>query len=267
VSVAAAKVLVERRGPVLVLTLNRPEARNAVDRDVSVLVGEAVQAADHDPAVRAIVLTGSGAHAFSAGADLKAIMRGEPILAAGREHWSIAGFANHFTSKPTIAAVNGAALGGGAELALSCDLIVAVDTATFGLPEVKRGLMAAAGGVFRLAEALPQKLALELILLGEPISAPEALRWGLINRVVPAAEGNPALEVALELASRIAANAPLAVQASKRVAYGVRDGQRAAETALWPMSAVEMAVLMASNDAAEGTRAFADKREPVWTAS
>jgi crotonobetainyl-CoA hydratase len=253
-----SKVLVEQRDHVLVITLNRPEARNAVDHDVCVGVGAAVTAADEDPSVRALVLTGAGDQAFSAGADLKAIMRGERILEEGKEHWSIAGFANHFTSKPTIAAVNGAALGGGTELALSCDLIVAVDTASFGLPEVKRGLIAGAGGAFRLAHQLPHRIGLELLLTGEPLAAADALRWGLINRVV--APGK-ALEVALQLADAIAANAPLAVQASKRIAYGGQQAQ-----ALWDLTAQEFTALARSEDAKEGPRAFAEKRVPVWTA-
>jgi crotonobetainyl-CoA hydratase len=253
------KVLLERHGHVQVITINRPEARNAVDHDVCVQVGAAVTRADEDPEIRAIVLTGAGDQAFSAGADLKAILRGERILEEGKEHWSIAGFANHFTSKPTIAAVNGAALGGGTEMALSCDLIVAVETATFGLPEVKRGLIAGAGGAFRLTHQLPRRIGLELLLTGEPIAAADALRWGLINRVV--APGK-AVEVALELAAAIAANAPLAVQASKRIAYG-GDG----EQALWDLTSQEFSVLARSRDAQEGPRAFAEKRAAVWSAS
>ncbi len=261
--VDTGKVEVSRHGHVTVITLNRPQARNAVDFDVCVLVGEAVEQADADPDVRAIVLTGAGDKAFSAGADLKAIMRGEPILPPGKEHWSFAGFVNHFTSKPTIAAVNGNALGGGTELALACDLVVTDEGASFGLPEVKRGLMAAAGGVFRLGQALPQKVALELILTGEPLPAAEALRWGLVNRVVP---DGTALAAALDLAEVIAANSPLAVQASKRVAYGVREGVRAGEQPFWDLNNTEMLTLMSSADALEGPTAFAEKRAPVWQA-
>lgn len=257
------KVLTERHDSVLVITLNRPAARNAVDHDVCVLVGTAVQDADRDPDVRAIVLTGAGDLAFSAGADLKAIMRGEPILPQGMEHWSFAGFVNQFTSKPTIAAVNGMALGGGTELALACDLVVAVETASFGLPEVKRGLIAGAGGVFRLAEQLPAKVAMHLILTGEPMPASEALRWGLVNEVVPAGE---ALAAALRLADAIARNAPLAVQASKRIAYGVVDGNRRGEADRWQQNNDEFLTLMGSADALEGPTAFAEKRDPVWTA-
>lgn len=257
------KVLVEQRDHVLVVTLNRPEARNAVDLDVCVGVGEAVEQADADPEIRALVLTGAGEQAFCAGADLKAIARGERILPEGKEHWSFAGFVNHFTSKPTIAAVNGNALGGGTELALACDLVVAVETANFGLPEVKRGLVAGAGGAFRINRQLPPRIGLELLLTGRPMPAEEALRWGLINRIVPAGEALPA---ALDLAGEIAANAPLAVQVSKRIAYGVTDADRDGEQGFWALNNRLMGVILASEDAKEGPTAFAEKRAPVWKA-
>jgi crotonobetainyl-CoA hydratase len=259
----APVVLVETRGHTMVITLNRPEARNAVNAEVGRLVGAAVQQAEGDPEIRAIILTGAGDQAFSAGADLKAIMRGEPILEPGREDWNFAGFANHFTSKPTIAAVNGNALGGGTELALTCDLVVAVETASFGLPEVKRGLLAGAGGVFRLVEQLPHRVAMQMIMTGEPMPASEALRWGLINEVVPTGQ---ALDAALRLAAVIEQNAPLAVQASKRIAYGIADGQRAGEPPKWAQNNDEFLALLATADAMEGPTAFAEKRPPVWLA-
>ena len=258
-----SKVLTERRDGVLVITLNRPEARNAVDADVHALVGAAVEEADSDPEVRAIVLTGAGDQAFSAGADLKAISRGEPVLAPGTEHWSFAGFVDHFTSKPTIAAVNGNALGGGTELALSCDLVVAVETASFGLPEVRRGLLAGAGGVFRLVDQLPHRVAMRLVLTGDPMPADEALRWGLVNEVVPVGQ---ALDAALALAARIAECAPLAVQASKRIAYGALDGKRAGEGPRFEQTTQEFLTLLGTEDAMEGPIAFAEKRAPVWKA-
>jgi crotonobetainyl-CoA hydratase len=257
------KVIVEQRGHVLVVTLNRPEARNAVDHDVCVGVGEAVEQAEADPQIRVLILTGTGEQAFCAGADLKAIARGERILPRGKEHWSFAGFVNHFTSKPTIAAVNGNALGGGTELVLACDLVVAVETANFGLPEVKRGLVAGAGGAFRISRQLPPKLALELLLTGRPMSAPQAMQWGLINRVVPPGE---ALSAALELAEEIAANAPLAVQASKRLALGATADGRGDETALWQLNHAEIQAVMRTEDALEGPTAFAERRAPVWKA-
>lgn len=260
--VDTSKVLIERVDHVLVLTINRPYARNAVDHDVCYLIGSALEEADADPDVRCIVVTGSGDVAFSAGLDLKALSRGEPMLPKGMERWNFAGFTRHFTTKPTIAAVNGTALGGGTELALACDLIVAADNATFGLPEVKRGLIAAGGGVFRILDVVPQKIAFELLFTGEPMSAADAQRWGLVNRVVPAGK---AREAALDLAARITCNAPLAVQASKRLAYRLTEGEPAGEPEMWKATNREVGVLWRSHDAQEGPRAFAEKREPVWT--
>ncbi|HEX3611471.1 MAG TPA: crotonase/enoyl-CoA hydratase family protein [Sporichthyaceae bacterium] len=257
------KVVVEQRGHILVVTLNRPEARNAVDHDVCLGVGDATERAEADPEIRAVILTGAGEAAFCAGADLKAIARGERILPEGKEHWSFAGFVNHFTSKPVIAAVNGTALGGGTELVLACDLVVAVETASFGLPEVKRGLIAGAGGAFRIGRQLPAKLAMELLLTGRPLSAADALRWGLINRVVPPGQ---ALTAALELAEEIAANAPLAVQGSKRLAYGASPAGRSDEADLWELTKAEIRQILRSEDAREGPTAFAEKRAPVWKA-
>ncbi len=256
-----SKVLVELQNNVLVLTINRPEARNAVDGDVWFLIGEALENAQDDPEVRAIVLTGAGDVAFSAGLDLKALATGTLRIPPQMAKYSFAGFVRHFTSKPVIGAVNGKALGGGSELALACDLIVAAESASFGLPEVKRGLIAGGGGVFRITEVIPQKIALELLMTGEPISAIEAARWGLVNRVVP---DGTALEAALGLAAQIAKNAPLAVQASKRLAYRIVDGEPEGEARLWAENDKEIGILFGSADAAEGPRAFAEKREPVW---
>ncbi len=259
--VDTSKVLIENRDHVLVLTINRPEARNAVDGDVWYLIGSALEQAKDDPGVRCIVLTGSGDVAFSAGLDLKALATGTLNIPREMAKYSFAGFVRHFTSKPVIAAVNGKALGGGSELALACDLIVAAESASFGLPEVKRGLIAGGGGVFRITEVVPQKIALELLMTGEPISASDAARWGLVNRVVP---DGTALEAALELAAQIAKNAPLAVQASKRLAYRIVDGEPEDEARMWAENDKEIGVLFGSADAQEGPRAFAEKREPVW---
>ncbi|MDT0276391.1 crotonase/enoyl-CoA hydratase family protein [Blastococcus goldschmidtiae] len=256
-------VLTERTGHVLLITINRPQARNALDRDVATRLADAFDAAEADPEIRCVVLTGAGDQAFSAGADLKALARGERPIVPGREHYGLAGFVRHPMSTPVIAAVNGAALGGGTELALAADLVVAAEHATFGVPEVKRGILAAAGGVFRLPEQLPRKVAMRLVLTGEPMGADEALRWGLVNEVVPAAD---VLPTAMRLAEVVAANAPLAVQASKRLALGIVDGDRPAESATWDRSAEEMSRLFASADAAEGMKAFAEKRPPRWTA-
>ncbi|CAJ1586010.1 crotonase/enoyl-CoA hydratase family protein [[Mycobacterium] wendilense] len=260
-SVTPAAVLVERRGHTMIITLNRPEARNAVNAAVANGVGQALEEADRDPTVRAAVITGSGDKSFCAGADLKAISRGENVHAPGNESWGLAGFVKHTVSVPTIAAVNGMALGGGAELALAADLIVADENAVFGLPEVKRGLLAGAGGLLRLPAQIPQRLAMELILTGDSITAERALAWGLINRVVP---HGTAVEAAVELADRIAENAPLAVQASKRVVLGIVDNDRCDEAPRWRVNDAEVENILTTEDAVEGPRAFTEKRAPVW---
>lgn len=262
----APGALTERRGNTLLITINRPEARNAVNTAVSVGVGDALQAAQDDPEIRAVVITGSGDKSFCAGADLKAISRGENIFHPDHPEWGFAGFVQHFIDKPIIAAVNGTALGGGTEISLASDLVVAQASAQFGLPEVKRGLVAAAGGLFRIVEQLPRKIAMQLLVTGDPISAADAARWGLINQVVPDGPGNPAVDAALALAERITVNAPLAVQASKRVALGVDDGAITPEHDAWKRSNREMRVVFGSEDAREGPMAFAQKRAPVWKA-
>ena len=259
----APGALTERRGNVLIITLNRPEARNAINAAVSTAVGDALAEAQADPEVRAVVLTGAGDKSFCAGADLKAISRGENLFHPDHPEYGFAGYVSHFIDKPTIAAVNGTALGGGTELALASDLVIAEERAQFGLPEVKRGLIAAAGGVFRIVDQLPRKVGLQLILTGEPLSAAEALKWGLINDVVP---DGTVVDAAVALAERIAANAPLAVQASKRVAYGVDDGVITGDKGGWDRTMREMKVVFRSEDAMEGPLAFAQKRAPVWKA-
>lgn len=260
----APGALTERRGNTLIVTINRPEARNAVNAAVSIGVGDALQQAQEDPEIWAVVITGAGDKSFCAGADLKAISRGENIFHPDHPEWGFAGYVQHFIDKPVIAAVNGTALGGGSEMALASDLVVAQRSAAFGLPEVKRGLVAAAGGMFRIVDQLPRKVAMQLLLTGEPMSAEEALRWGLINQVVD--DGESVLEAAVALADRITVNAPLAVQASKRVAAGADDGAITAEADAWKRSNREMRVVFTSQDAMEGPLAFAQKRPPVWKA-
>jgi crotonobetainyl-CoA hydratase len=262
---ANAVVLVERRGNVMIVTLNRPEVHNACNLAMWLGAGEALEEAAADPEVRVVVVTGAGEKTFSAGADLKAIMRGEPGQPDDpvKASWGFAGIANHPISKPVIAAVNGNAMGGGTELALGCDLVVAADHARFGLSEVKVGLFAASGGVFRLARQIPPKIAMEMILTGEPIDAQRALELGLVNRVVPRGE---LMDTALALAEKIAGNAPLSVQASKRLALRIVDGAFADEPEDWQRSAAEMRTLAKSEDAREGPRAFAEKRAPQWKA-
>ena len=258
----APAALTEWRGNVLVITLNRPEARNAVNSALSTAVGDALQEAQDDPEVRAVVITGAG-ESFCAGADLKAISRRENLFHPDHSEWGFAGYVHHYVDKPTIAAVNGTALGGGSELALASDLVVAEERAKFGLPEVKRGLIAAAGGVFRIVDQLPRKVAMELILTGEPMSSADALKWGLINQVVP---DGTAVDAALALAERITVNAPLAVWASKRVAMGVDEGVITGDEPGWTRTMREIGTLIRSEDAKEGPLAFAEKRPPVWKA-
>ena len=257
----APAVLVERDGHVMVVTLNRPGAMNAVNGELARLLGEAIEDAEHDPDVRAVVLTGAGGRAFCAGADLKAIARGEDIGVPGRESWGFAGYVTHPISKPTVAAVTGFALGGGTELSLASDLVVAGRSSRFGLPEVTRGIVAAAGGIVRLPEQLPRKIAMQMIVTGDPVDADTAQRWGLVNEVV---DDDEVLAAAVALARRIADNAPLAVQASKRVAAGITDGTVPAEADAWARNDAAIARVMASQDAREGPRAFAEKRPPRW---
>lgn len=258
-------ILTERRGHVLIVTINRPEARNAVNAAVHVGIGTALETAENDPEIRAAVITGAGDKSFCAGADLVALSRGESLAPSDPDQlaWGFAGMVSHPISKPIIAAVNGFAFGGGCEIALMSDIIVAAEHAQFGLPEVKVGLFAAAGGAFRLAQQMPRKLAMEHMLTGDPIPAARAAQFGLVNHVVPLAELMP---TALALADKIAANAPLSVQASKRVALGIQDGRIAADAPYWERNTLERSALMRSEDAREGPRAFAEKRKPEWKA-
>jgi crotonobetainyl-CoA hydratase len=257
------QVLVERRGHVMLVTINRPAARNAVNEAVCIAVGDALEEAENDVDVRVVVLTGAGDRAFCAGADLKAITRGERIIPEGKyAQWGLAGWVRHPISKPTIAAVNGAAVGGGTEIVLASDLVVAAETAVFGLPEVQRGLVAGAGGAFRIVDQLPIRVGMEILLTGDPIDARRALELNLVNRVVPA---DQLLDAALELAQKIASNAPLSVQASKRIALGIVDGDIPAEQAGWENTTASLQLTAGSQDAIEGPRAFAEKRAPVWT--
>ena len=262
--VATEPVVIDYSDHILTISINRPEVRNAINAAVGVAIGDAMQRADRDPDIRVVILTGEGDKSFCAGADLKAIAAGEDIVPTDgpRAAWGFAGYASHHISKPTIAAVNGVALGGGTELVLASDIAVASEDAKFGLPEVKRGIIAGAGGVFRLPRQIHPKLAYELMFTGDSIDAGRALELGLINRIVAAEEVR---SEALALAHRIAANAPLAVQASKRVAQHIIDERLPAETQPWELSAVERAAVRASDDAKEGPRAFAEKRSPVWS--
>jgi enoyl-CoA hydratase/carnithine racemase len=243
---------------VALVTINRPEARNAVSPDVAAGLQTAIDVTDADPDVWVVVLTGAGDQAFCAGADLKAVSAGNGHLLR-TERGGFAGFVHAPKSKPWIAAVNGPALAGGCEIALACDLIVAVPQARFGLPEVKRGLIASAGGLYRLPRALPPAVAREMILTGEPISADRALALGMVNALAP--DAGSLLATAQALAARITANAPVAVRESLAVARRALD---ATDADLRMASEAGQARNMQSEDFLEGPRAFIEKRAPRW---
>ncbi|MFF5073102.1 enoyl-CoA hydratase-related protein [Micromonospora olivasterospora] len=244
------------------VTMRRPAVRNAVNADLSAAVGGALEEADADPTVRAIVVTGEG-DAFCAGADLRGIAAGQLLTAPDHPEWGFAGLVEHELRTPLIAAVNGPAMGGGAEIVLACDLAVMAQTAVIGLPEVKRGLFAAAGGLLRLPREIPQKVAMRIVLTGDPIDAATALRWGLVNDVVAP---DDVVERALALGRRIAANAPLALAVSKRLVRDAVGTGAAWDVELWRRQDEEMARLLTTRDAHEGATAFTEKRPPVWEA-
>ncbi|MDQ1017667.1 crotonase/enoyl-CoA hydratase family protein [Streptomyces afghaniensis] len=248
-------VRTERIGSTLLITLDRPEARNAVDAAVATGLTSALDELEADPELRAGVLTGEGG-TFSAGMDLKAALRGESPEVEGR---GFGGLTEAEPAKPLIAAVEGYAMGGGFELALACDLIVAGEDARFGLPEVERGLIAAGGGVIRLPKRVPHHLAMELLLTGEPVDGRRAGELGLANRVTASGQ---AVAEALRLAERLAENAPLALAAVKRV---VRAADGAPDADAFAFQRGEMKTLMASADVREGMTAFAERRPARWT--
>ncbi len=247
----------ERRGHVEILTINRPEARNAINGDVSQALSAALDELAVDPECWVVILTGAGEKSFSAGMDLKAFAAGEGASIMGLSG-GFAGITQRTFPKPIIAAVNGTCLAGGCEIMLSCDLVVAAEHATFGIPEAKRGLVAGAGGLFRLPKRLPRAIALELGLTGNPIDARRAAQIGLINRVVPAER---LIDEALALAEEIAENAPLAVYWTKRVMAEAGD---LSEEEAWKLNAEAVAAVFSSADAMEGPVAFAEKRKPNW---
>jgi enoyl-CoA hydratase len=253
-----SELLRERKGHIEILTINRPEARNAINGAVSRAFSAAFDELDADDDCWVVIVTGSGEKAFSAGMDLKAFAAGEAGDIMGAKG-GFAGIAQRTFAKPIIAAVNGTALAGGFEIMLSCDLVVAVEAARFGIPEVKRGLMAGAGGLIRLPKRVPPAIALEMALTGDPIDAQRALALGLINRVVPAAM---LMDEALALAGTIAENAPLAVRASKRV---MKAAGELPDADGWAINNAAMPDVFSSADAMEGSVAFAEKRSPNWT--
>lgn len=249
-------VLYETRGAVAILTLNRPEQRNSVNIDLTHALRAALARLEADETVRVAILTGAG-DVFCAGMDLKAFLDGdgETILSGeGR----FAGFVQAKRTKPIIAAVNGPALAGGCELALACDLIVASETAFFGLPEPGVGIFAGAGGPFRLARKIPLGKAMELVLTGDRLSAQDAHAYGMVNDL---SAPDKVLDAAVSLAERIIRNAPLSVSASLEL---MRAASQEAERELWAMNDRLWADVVASDDAREGPSAFIEKRAPQW---
>jgi enoyl-CoA hydratase len=247
-------VLTERREGVLLITLNRPEVRNAVNLPLAEGIAAALDELDGEDSLNVGVLTGAG-KGFCAGMDLKAFVSGERPWVGDR---GFAGIVRRASAKPLIAAIEGFAVAGGLEVALACDLIVAARGAKLGIPEVKRSLVAAGGALLRLPRSLPYNVAMELALTGEPISAERAAELGLVNRL---ADPGAAVEVALGLAEEIAVNAPLALVASKRILQEQGDWSSAE---MWEAQGAISEPVFTSEDAREGATAFSEKRPPVW---
>ncbi len=246
----------ERRGAVSILRLNRPEARNSLNPELLAAIGFGMIEAESDPEVRAVVLTGTGDRAFCAGMDLRAFAEGGALGGSPEGMKGFARFTQGEIGVPIVGAANATAVAGGFELLLGCDVVVASDAASFGLPEVKRGLFAAGGGVF-LSTRIPLAVALELTLTGDPIDAARAMSLGLINQVVAPAD---VLDAAIALAERIARNGPLALQATKEM---VRTASTDLERAR-ALAAEWQPKVFGSEDAKEGATAFIEKRDPVW---
>jgi enoyl-CoA hydratase len=248
------EVLTDAAGGILEITLNRPDARNAVNAAVARGVAAALDRLDDDDALQVGILTGAG-KGFCAGMDLKAFVAGERPHVEGR---GFAGIVQRGARKPLIAAIEGFAVAGGFEIALACDLIVAARGARLGIPEVKRGLVAAGGALIRLPRRTPYHLAMELALTGDPITAERGYELGLVNRL---AEPGEAVATALELASEITVNGPLALRASKKI---LNESVDWTDAEFWDRQGEIVAPVMGSEDAREGATAFAEKRPPVW---
>jgi enoyl-CoA hydratase len=246
----------EIQGHIAILTINRPEARNAVNGAVASGMEAAIDRLEDDPEVWIGIVTGNGP-VFSAGADLKAVASGDAAGLA-TERGGFAGIVARQRTKPLIAACDGPALAGGTEIVLACDLVVASTAARFGVPEVKRSLVAAAGGLFRLQKVLPRNIATELVLTGDPISAERAYHLGMVNELC---EPGEAVATALRLAERIAVNAPLAVRESLGV---MRNSEGLDDDEALRLSGQAMGRLARTEDFAEGPRAFIEKRDPQW---
>ena len=252
----ADEILTERQGRTLVITINRPEARNAFNTAVSQGLADAMDELDGAPELSVAIVTGAGGN-FCAGMDLKAFMAGEVPAIPGRG----IGFTEQRPRKPVIAAVEGYALAGGTEIVLATDLVVASRTAKFGIPEVKRGLVAAGGGLLRLPHRIPYQKALELALTGDSFTAEEAAGWGFVNVLT---EPGEALAGALALAERITKNGPLAVAVTKEV---IVKSAEWTEAEMWQKQQELILPVFSSKDAMEGATAFAEKRAPNWTGS
>lgn len=252
--VSESEVIIDIDNGVLTITLNRPKAKNAANRALAEGVSAAIDQLESDSSLRVAVITGAGG-TFCSGMDLKGFVRGETPYIQGR---GFAGLTEYRAKKPIIAAIEGYALAGGMEMAISCDIIVAADDAKFGIPEVKRGLAAGAGGLYRLPRQMPERVAMELALTGDFIAAERAYELGLINRVVGS---GCALAAAQEMAGKIAANGPLAVAASMMVISQAQD---------WALDEAAqkqgeyLDPVFSSEDAIEGATAFAEKRAPQW---
>ena len=253
-TVTAEPVLAETRGSVLLITLNRPEVRNAVNAALAAGVGGALDQLDADDSLSVGVLTGAGGF-FSAGMDLGAFVKGESPWFGDR---GFAGIAQRASRKPLIAAIEGFALAGGMEIALACDLIVAAKGAKLGIPEAKRSLVAAGGALVRLPRRMPYHAVMELALTGDAIPAERFHHFGVVNAL---AEPGGAVDVAMELAERLAKNGPLALAASKRILQEQFDWSNAE---MWEKQGAISGPVFASEDAKEGANAFKEKREAVW---
>ncbi|MCW2957631.1 MAG: crotonase/enoyl-CoA hydratase family protein [Solirubrobacterales bacterium] len=250
----APAVLTERRGSVLLITFNRPEVRNAVNAELAEGVAAAMDELDADDTLSVGIVTGAGGF-FCAGMDLGAFVRGESPWIDGR---GFAGMATRASTKPLIAAIEGFAVAGGLEIALSCDLVVAAKGAKMGIPETKRGLVAAGGALLRLPKRMPYHVVMELALTGDPLTAERFHDFGLVNRL---AEPGAAVDVALELAESIGRNAPLALAASKQILEHQFDWT---VEEMWARQGEIAGPAMTSEDAREGATAFKERRDPVW---